>query len=129
MVLYGIGDGTTTAIHLRKLKDGTDANIGLAGLPEKCVWTSDSTAAYCGVPQYVPSGAYPDSWYQGITHFTDAVWKIDATTDVTTKLSTGSEGLIDATNLTLARNNSFLYFVNKTDGTLWSLDLVAAQKT
>lgn len=129
MVLYGVGDSGTTAIHLRKLKDGTDVNTGLSGLPEKCVWASDSSAAYCGVPQYVPSAAYPDSWYQGLTHFTDAIWKIDPVTGVTTKLTTGSEGLIDATNLTLARNNSFLYFVNKTDGTLWSLDLVAAQKT
>jgi len=34
-----------------------------------------------------------------------------------------ADELIDATNLSLDPNENFLYFVNKRDLTLWSLDL------
>ena len=124
-VLYGIGNGTGDTLHIYTVKDNSDSNTGLGGLPEKCVWTADSSTVYCGVPQYMASDAYPESWYQGLEHFNDAVWKIDASTGLTIKLTTGAEGLIDMTNLTLAQDNSFLYFVNKNDGSLWSLDLTA----
>ena len=127
-ILYGVGTGTTMQLHIRTLKNTIDTSTGLSTLPEKCAWASDSSAIYCGVPQYVPTDAYPDSWYQGIEHFNDAIWKIDPSTGVTTKLTTGSEGLVDATDLTLSADGSYLFTVNKTDGTLWSLDLAGVTK-
>ena len=80
------------------------------------------------MPQYVPSGTYPDSWYQGTVSFNDAIWKIDAGTGTTTKITTGAEGLIDATDLAITPDNSYLFVVNKIDGSLWSLDLAKASQ-
>ena len=127
-ILYGIGSSGTVQLHIRTLQSGTDINLGLGTLPEKCLWTADSTTVYCGVPQYVPSGTYPDSWYQGTVSFNDAIWKIDAGTGTTTKITTGAEGLIDATDLAITPDNSYLFVVNKIDGSLWSLDLAKASQ-
>ena len=126
-VLYGIGSAGTMSLHVRTIKGNADVNLGISTLPEKCVWAGDSSAIYCGVPQYVQSSPYPDAWYQGSVHFNDAIWKADPATGITTRLTTGSEGLVDATDLTLSADGSYLFVVNKTDGSLWSLDLDAAR--
>lgn len=126
MLLYGIGAGKTMALHLDMLKDGTDLNLGLTTLPEKCVWKGDDTAIYCAAPAAFPDGDYPDSWYQGISHFSDALWKIDTATGTTTQVSNGGGNFLDATDLTLDPSGKYLFFVSKNDGSLWSLDLSAA---
>ena len=125
-ILYGTGANGSMQLHLMTIKTGADISTGLQTLPEKCTWSSDSTAVYCGVPQYVPAGSYPDTWYQGSVHFDDAIWKIDPSNGNTTKITTGSEGLIDATYLTLSPDDSYLFLINKTDGSLWSLNLAKA---
>ncbi len=122
-LLYGIGEKDSMELHIRRLKDGKDTNTGLATLPEKCTWSSDNKTLYCGVPLYIRGAAYPDTWYQGQQEFTDAIWKIDSTTGVTTKITAGSEGLIDATHLKLDPTKSYLCFINKNDLSLWALKL------
>lgn len=122
-VLYSTSDGATLTLGLHNLTDGSNDNLGLSTLPEKCVWSPQSVLIYCAVPNTLPKAAYPDSWYQGITHFDDSIWKIDATTGITTQISTGEGNDLDATKLLLDPDGKYLVFVNKTDGSLWSLDL------
>jgi hypothetical protein len=121
-ILYATATTGVLDVKIRTIANDTDVSVQLATFPEKCVWNSKSTFIFCAVPQNLFSGTHPDSWYQGAISFNDAVWKIDATTGVTTRLTTGSEALIDATSLALDINDRFLVFINKNDNTLWVLD-------
>jgi hypothetical protein len=56
--------------------------------------------------------------------FEDRFVKINTkTNDTVTLANSGNETPIDATQLFLSDKESGLFFINKKDGTLWSLDL------
>ncbi|MEN9582363.1 MAG: hypothetical protein RL641_317 [Candidatus Parcubacteria bacterium] len=118
-----VNGGMTSSIY------STDAKsiIPLPGantLPEKCVWQS-ATILYCAVPSYLPSVDYPDAWYQGAISFNDQIYKIDLNdyTSIVVGNPSSVNATIDATNLVVDPANTYLVFINKKDGSLWSLDL------
>ena len=125
-LLYNTAGERTLRMAIRTIASGVDTPVELSTLPEKCTWNAKSTLIYCAVPQNLFNEHYPDTWYQGMISFTDALWKIDAVTGLTTRITTGSEALIDATTLSLDSTERFLVFINKNDGTPWSLDLEKA---
>jgi hypothetical protein len=101
--------------------------LPVATITDKCVWTADDSAIYCGVP-VDPSteNNYPDDWYQGAISFSDRIWKIqvagryaqfvlDFTKDIKTPLD-----LVAPAIDPLA---STLVFINKNDGSLWKYSL------
>ncbi len=94
-------------------------------LPEKCVWSKlNKTTAYCAVPTTIPSGNYPDDWYQGSVSFVDNIYKIDMsipTVQLLYQLPTDQS--IDAINLFLDAKEENLYFTNKSDYYLWGLTI------
>lgn len=96
-------------------------------LADKCAWSSlRKNEVYCAVPTEIPDGIYPDDWYKGTIQFVDQIWHLDTTTGevhLLANLLNLSNKLIDATQLTLDPKENFLYFINKRDLTLWSLDL------
>ncbi|MFA5840929.1 MAG: hypothetical protein WC847_01490 [Candidatus Paceibacterota bacterium] len=101
--------------------------LGVKTLPEKCVWNKTSDTAYCGVPKYIASGGYPDSWYQGEVSFSDQIWKIDIKTGNATIIADpvavqGGEDT-DSIKLALDDGENYLFFVNKKDSYLWELGL------
>jgi hypothetical protein len=102
----------------------SSADLGLSTLPEKCVWGKDSVTAYCGSPSAVSGGAYPDVWYQGVTHFNDGIWKVDTKGGVTTQINDGGGNYVDVTKPILNKEENYLFFVNKNDRTPWSVKLV-----
>ncbi|MBX4210773.1 hypothetical protein KW783_02250 [Candidatus Parcubacteria bacterium] len=99
-------------------------------LPEKCVWSKKNTnTAYCAVPKAIPSGNYPDSWYQGIVSFNDALYKIDVKSGTATFLIDPYEQLksdVDGVKLFLDDNEDTLFFTNKKDSILWGLRLTSS---
>lgn len=101
--------------------------LSLSTLPEKCVWANkDKLVAYCAVPQSMPNSTYPDVWYQGRISFVDDIWKINVSTGETNLISSlqkESGQNIDATNMKLSDDDTYLTFINKSDLTLWGLDL------
>lgn len=101
--------------------------LGVRSLPEKCVWGRESKSIYCFVPKLVPTGRYPDSWYQGEVSFSDQLWKIDAVSGNTTLLldpTSVPEGEnIDGIKPATDAGEKYLFFVNKKDSFLWRLDL------
>ncbi len=100
--------------------------LPFATFPEKCVWSSVKFIAYCAVPEAIPESTYPDAWYQGRVSFTDSLWKINVSTGETNLISDlpkESGQKIDAVNLELAGDDSYLTFTNKIDLTLWGLKL------
>ncbi len=115
------------SLNIYDIVKKTSKAVGLQTLPEKCVWGSASDFLYCAVPKNITSAQYPDSWYQGEISFADQIWKIDATTGVTTlvvdpaSVRDGEE--VDGIKLKLSADGKYLLFVNKKDSYLWKLDL------
>jgi hypothetical protein len=106
------------------VKSHSVKELNLYSLPEKCVWSANGVTVYCAVPADMSSGEYPDSWYQGLVSFTDRFVKIDASTlGMSVIADSAYQTPVDATHLFLDDKEGILFFTNKKDSTLWSLDL------
>ncbi|MES2953260.1 MAG: hypothetical protein V4674_01745 [Patescibacteria group bacterium] len=93
--------------------------------PEKCRWTQ-SNALFCAVPTSLPTTALPDAWYKGLFHTNDELWRFSEDGDPELVLAPEREGireLLDITKLTIDTTGSYLYFINKLDGALWSVEV------
>ncbi len=123
-ILYSSSQNSQIAINIYNLSSKNNSGMSITTLPEKCVWQSASIL-YCAVPTYIPSGNYPDDWYQGAISFVDQIYKINISTLETSMIGNpGSVGAsIDAMNLAVDTANKYLIFTNKKDGSLWSLDI------
>ncbi len=126
-VLFSSLAGGQVRTSLYNLKDGTSKAVIFNTLADKCVWsTLNVTDIYCAVPSEFPPALYPDDWYKGKVTLIDQIWHLDTSTGevhLLANLLQLSDKLIDATNLTLDPKENFLYFINKNDLSLWSLDL------
>ncbi|HEY9583859.1 MAG TPA: hypothetical protein VJI66_02775 [Candidatus Paceibacterota bacterium] len=114
--------------YLLNTKNNSSEEIVFRTLADKCVWSNlRKNELYCAVPTEISRDfVYPDDWYKGKVFFVDKIWHIDTSTGevhLLANLLNLSGALIDATNLTLDPKEDFLYFINKRDLTLWSLDL------
>jgi hypothetical protein len=107
-----------------------ELNLNIKTFPEKCVWSKlNKNILYCASPINPPKGEYPDDWYQGIVQFNDNLWKINYKTGEMFVLFefdqlSKKEGGIDVVNPFLSKDEEFLFFINKKDGSLWSLNLI-----
>ncbi len=125
-VIYSSGN-KSVGTYILNLKDNSSSETLFKTLVDKCVWSKiRKNEVYCAVPTEIPDGFYPDDWYKGNISFVDQIWHLDVTTGevhLLANLLNLSNTLIDATNLTLDPKENFLYFINKRDLSLWSLDL------
>ncbi len=128
-VIYSNSKDDSFATRLLNTKTGALEQFSFTVLPEKCVWSKKQVAfVYCAVPQYLPSGLYPDSWYQGTLSFTDDIWRVDVSTGSTkllASLTATSKEEIDAIKPFLDTRENYLFFTNKRDGAFWNLLLPA----
>lgn len=128
-VLYSDSARNLPRLYLFDLKTGGSKLLPWNTLPEKCVWANtDGKIIYCAVPKSLVGGEYPDIWYQGLVNFTDDLWRLNTETGASTIISDlEKESLIkiDAVDLQVDKNDNYLFFTNKTDLTLWSLNLRA----
>lgn len=101
--------------------------VPVATIADKCAWTADDSAIYCGIPVSPPTGVnYPDDWYQGAVQFSDRIWKIQVSgryAQLVLDFSKEANGSLDTEALALDPASSTLVFVNKNDGSLWSYQL------
>lgn len=94
------------------------------GLADKCVWSSDNINVYCFVPNKITGNQYPDSWYQGIVSFDDFLVKINTNSgESITYANSIKETPVDGYNLSINKEESIIYFINKKDYTLWGVDV------
>jgi hypothetical protein len=124
-VLYSYTDGSEYHMGVFTLSTGAVTSLPLATLAEKCVWTNDSSALYCGIPTSF-TGNLPDDWYQGAVSFTDRIWRIDLHTRLATLVvdpSQDGKTAIDVVNPTLDAGGQLLVFRNKKDSSLWAYSL------
>jgi hypothetical protein len=68
----------------------------------------------------------PDLWYQGISHYSDRIWRFDVDTDYADVAVDPKKDFnidIDAEKLFLSPSEDYLFFINKNDLSLWALKL------
>lgn len=110
------------------LKDGSaETSVGIASFVEKCVWSRDNRTIFCAIPQNIPSDEIlPDNFYKNSFVTDDKFWKINLETGEKTILLEPwerGEGTYDAIELFLSPLEDYLFFVNKRDGLLYSIEL------
>lgn len=101
----------------------TMTTLSVKTLSDKCAWSNVRSAiVYCAVPINIPSGTYPDDWYQGKTSFSDKLWSIDLSTGETKAIidpSFDAAQDMDITKIIVDREDSHIVFTNKKDMSLW----------
>lgn len=125
-VLISYTVGGTLHMELVSVATGEVTTLPVATIADKCVWAADSSALYCGIPQNPPSGSYPDDWYQGLTSFSDRIWKLDVTgqyAQLVLDFNAETGTTLDAEALAVDPNGTMLTFVNKNDSSLWGFSL------
>ncbi len=119
--LYSEYSGGRVYLSVGNAKNGVFGEFDIPTLAEKCVIEE---VIYCAGPKFGASGNLPDSWYQGLTFFTDNIWRVSSDEESVVEMSDLSESSgedIDAINLQLTKDGEYLLFINKRDGALWSL--------
>ncbi len=95
--------------------------------PEKCVWSKkNKTILYCAVPTETISGGSLISWYKGLATFSDQIWKYDLKNNISSlveNFSVDTSESIDVIKPMISDSDQYLVFINKKDGSLWSVDL------
>lgn len=133
LVLYSETQDNKPSVSIYDVVKKETHPLPIQTLPEKCVWSNKKTTiAYCAVPQYLPTGEYPDQWYQGILSFSDDLWVIDGTNQNASRvMSPGDFGVsgIDMINLSVSSDDSYLLFMNKVSGTPWMYRITDTQPT
>jgi len=118
--IYSESTGTGFVSYWRDLTKNTTSILPIQTLPEKCVWSKISEfTLYCGVPSTIIGNNYPDSWYQGVTSFSDGIIRIDLDVNTSNTIAkAGSLGReLDVTKPILSEDENFMAFINKKDGT------------
>lgn len=126
-ILYSVSGGDGLSLRVYHVADGTSITTGLQTLPEKCIWGIDPSYFYCAAGQTISIGPYPDAWYKGVAHFNDSFWKVRADDGTTIQLNDGEGNYVDAINLAFDQSGRYLVFINKTNASLWSLDMQTTQ--
>ena len=126
-VLVSYMSNDSMQMELVDVATGESIALPVATIADKCVWTENDSAIYCGIP-IDPSQdfIYPDDWYQGVAHFSDRIWKIDVAgryAQLVLDFPKETEVSLDAQSLAVDSLNTVLVFVNKNDSSLWSYSL------
>lgn len=101
-------------------------SLGFPTFASKCIWSSDSKYLYCALPGNIPdSSVLPNDWREGKIKTGDTFWKIEASTGKKQRLVDTEKisQLFDALNPFLSKDEKSLFFVNKSDGKLYRLNL------
>lgn len=101
-------------------------DLGLSGFAEKCVWAQVRAKFYCAIAIQTIAEAEPDLWYQGVSQYQDGFWEIDPVTGRSSLMVLPAEYTdrpIDAIDMAITSDEQFLYFRDKYDRSLWSLQI------
>lgn len=124
LVLYSSSGKTGLGLGVFDIAKHSTKDLNTYGLPEKCIWSSDNINIYCAIPNVITGNQYPDSWYQGLISFDDYFVKINTVTGDKITIANSTSGIpVDGTYLFLDKAEGLLFFTNKKDSALWSLDL------
>jgi len=122
--VYRAGTKTELAL-IEEGKYGTK-ELEMSTIIEKCVWSKDNIYLFCAVPAPLRDEiVMPDDWYAERVSTRDTFLKINTATSQKTKLAGAEEFSVsyDATGLFLSEEENELFFTNRRDGRLYSIDI------
>ena len=121
IVFGGLSQGGTES-KVYNVKTKTISELGFATLADKCAWgKKNKNMVYCGVPLRISGSNQPEDWYEGVVSFDDGVWSKNIATGESQNIL--SRFGADIANIFVSDDENHLIFINKNDGTLWSLKL------
>lgn len=121
-VLYSESTTTGFLTKILNTKTGSIKNTNLAILPEKCTWLKNEDLICAGNSSITP-GTYPDSWYAGLTFFSDQLFYVYTANNVFDVVYDGEQLSFDMTNLQIDETREILFFIDKKTGLLWQFSL------
>lgn len=109
-------------------KGGEYKNLNVSTFVSKCVWSKNENSVFYALPGMIPSSVVlPNDYIAHKFETADTFWKIDLDTGKTTRLveldDLSKVPPVDAVDLFLTEDESFLFFTNRTDGKLYRLAL------
>ena len=108
-------------------KEGGEAKgLSFGTTVKKCVWSKNNIDVYCAMMGGAPTAIMlPNAWDEQYFNSADTFWKINTTTGKKKRLVELDEieTVIDSENLVVDSEESFLFFVNRRDRSLWRLKL------
>lgn len=121
-----LGMYTKKSISSEEGIENHEVRIPLATLPEKCAWGTSPSTLYCGSFVGSTGARLPDEWYQGLISLSDTFWMVNTDTTEITFIA-DPESVIqqhfDVMMPLVDKNEDHLIFINKKDGSLWSMRL------
>ena len=118
--------GNGIGIFVADRNGSNSKSLEIATLVEKCAWSQDLRYIYCAIPKNINEAKIlPDDFYKGTFLANDEFYKINIETGDKTKLLADSQmvEVYDANDLFLSPQEDYLFFVNKTNGLLYSIKL------
>lgn len=120
-------EGKNLKLKIADLEEQSIGELNFVSLPEKCVWSQDNRTIFCAVPKKISDlSVLPDDYYKNKVSFSDNFWRINLDTEEAVKIFEGSDGIensYDAQKIILSPQEDYLFFINKKDGLLYSLEL------
>jgi len=101
-------------------------NLNIPTFVSKCLWDKDGKTVYYAVPADIaPNAILPNDYASRQFNTTDTFWKIDIASGKTTRLVElkNMTSQLDAINLFLSADGSYLFFVNRIDSKLYRINL------
>jgi hypothetical protein len=127
LVAYSYSENEQFVLDIYDVTKKLRSNINITTISDKCVWGElDPKILYCAIPKIIAPNKYPDVWYQGVVSFNDNIWKINTETGAMEELyqiGSNENAEIDAIDLKISKDDSYLAFTNKKDLSLWLLKI------
>lgn len=99
----------------------TFLDLNIKTVTDKCVWLNNNEL-YCAVPKVIfTETVWPDQYLQGEINPADLIIYLNLEKKESHEIF--SEQSFAISDLLIAKNKEYLFFVNRTDGTLWALKL------
>lgn len=110
--------------YARNLLSNETSLFSMVIVPDKCTsLPTNSSKFICGgnlTNSYTDKT--PDTWYQGITTYSDGIWEVDTTHSFSVLLFDVRNEIgrdLDTTEYLMNSTGERVYFINKSDRTLW----------
>lgn len=104
------------------LANNQNANLDILSLPEKCVFSKNDRKLWCAAINTESDYVMPDDYYKGLIESSgDDLVSIDLITRKQEKIISANN--MNAHDLFLSPDETYLFFINKTDGRLYRLTL------
>lgn len=126
-VAYSYLDGDTFVFGATTVASNSAINTHPLTIASKCAWSNQSPETlYCGVPSRGLLKGEPDIWIQGVSRYSDSIWRLDIDSGYSNILLEPEKEYgvsIDIHSAFVSPNDEYLFFINRNDLALWALKL------